>query len=171
MNWESRSRRPTQRASAFWKGLWPAFLEVRAYFPPNLWNGSHFCFWLNDWMGSGVLQTRFPCLFALAQEWQTMVTEYWLDIWWLEFRGRLSAPWSQELLDLLRSLADFRPTVSEIDKWVWDGPCFSARAAYDRPSTLAACQTIWKRKLPLKVKIFGWLLLPSHLPKQHMRIR
>ena len=42
------------------------FLKVRACFRPNLGNGSHFRFWLDDWTGSGVLQAKVPAPFSVG---------------------------------------------------------------------------------------------------------
>ena len=43
--------------------------------------------------------------------------------------------------------------------------------APDLPLTLTLCRSISKRKLPLKVKIIGWLLLWSRFLTRHMRSR
>ena len=157
-----------REASTFWKGLWPVFSKVQAFFHPCLGDDSHFRFWLDEWTGSRVLQSRFPRLYALVRDRHALVSHYWTNAWVPKACGRLSAPHSLELLDLQYCPAAFQPSETETDRWLWFGAVFSTRAAYRRLGTgsppnpaltLAACRLIWKRKIPLKVKIFGWLLL------------
>ena len=59
------------------------------------------------------------------------------------------------------------------DAWVWRGGRFSVRAVYhhfqglestsDSPTILKCCRRLWKCRIPLKIKLFGWLLLRQRL--------
>ena len=58
------------------------------------------------------------------------------------------------------------------DAWIWNGPSFTTRAAYrwlrdqenpEDPLILQRCRVVWKRRLPLKIKVFAWLLLRRRL--------
>ena len=127
-----------------------------------------------------MLQSRFPRLYALVRDRHALVSHCWTNAWVPEARGRLSAPHSLELLDIQHCLAAFQPSEAETDKWLWSSTVFSTRAAYGQlgtgspsnpASTLAACRLIWKRRIPLKVKIFGWLLLRQCLPTRYAHSR
>ena len=67
------------------------------------------------------------------------------------------------------------------DAWIWGRALFSAKAMYESlrgqstfedAQTLRRCWLIWKRRLPLKIRLFAWLLLRRRLMtrafRQHM---
>ena len=69
-------------------------------------------------------------------------------------------------------LADRRLSEAVQDMWVWSGPSFTTQAAYkllrdqensEDPLILQRCRLVWKRHLPLKIKVFAWLLLRRRL--------
>ena len=73
-----------------------------------------------------------------------------------------------------------QPDAAVKDAWVWQGPRFSARGAYGKlmaaeppedPIIVRRCQLIWSRRIPLKIKIFGWLLLRGRLMTRSLRQR
>ena len=64
------------------------------------------------------------------------------------------------------------------DVWVWHQPRFSVKAVYHvlcgqlPPKNIyitQRCSLIWKRHIPLKIRIFGWLLLRQHLITRSVR--
>ena len=78
----------------------------------------------------------------------------------------------QNFLDIEQSLVQLRLVSSVRDAWEWENAPFSIHKAYQRirgrqgtedETTIRACQTIYQQKFPLKVKIFGWLLLRRRL--------
>ena len=78
----------------------------------------------------------------------------------------------QDFLDIEQSLVQLRLVSSVRDAWEWENAPFSVHKAYQRirgrqgtedETTIRACQTIYQQKFPLKVKIFGWLLLRRRL--------
>ena len=64
---------------------------------------------------------------------------------------------------------------------MWTGTRFSARSVYhhlqgldgtpDSAMLLKCCRLIWKGRIPLKIKIFGWLLLRQRLMTGSFRQR
>ena len=66
------------------------------------------------------------------------------------------------------------------DAWVWRQPRFSAKATYrllcgqmppEDPHIIQRCRLVWKRRIPLKIRIFRWLLLRQPLMTRVMRQR
>ena len=85
-----------------------------------------------------------------------------------------------EIISLQELLADRGPSEAAPDAWVWTGPHFSARAAYrllrdqedsDDPLLLLRCCLVRKRHLPLKIKVFAWLLLQQRWMTRSLRQR
>ena len=83
-----------------------------------------------------------------------------------------------ELLRLQELLADQNLSEATQDAWVWSGPSFTVRAVYrllrdqgapEDPILLQRCRLVWKRRLPLKIKIFAWLLLRRRLMTRSLR--
>ena len=77
-----------------------------------------------------------------------------------------------DLLGLQSQLADSRPQEAIRDAWVWRQPRFSAKATYhllcgqippEDSHIIQRCILVWKRRIPLKIRIFGWLLLRQRL--------
>ena len=77
-----------------------------------------------------------------------------------------------ELLSLQELLANRRLSGAAQDAWVWSGPSFTAQASYrvlqdqensEDPLILQRCRLVWKHRLPLKIKVFAWLLLRRRL--------
>ena len=81
---------------------------------------------------------------------------------------------------LQAKLEDLRPTVEERDAWIWRWVPFSAKAIYGRlrgqsttedAQIIRRCRIIWKRRLPLKIRLFAWLLLRRRLMTRTLRQR
>ena len=63
---------------------------------------------------------------------------------------------------------------------MWSGPSFTVRAVYrlfrdqgelEDLLLLQRCCLVWKRRLPLKIKVFAWLLLRRRLMTRSLRQR
>ena len=85
-----------------------------------------------------------------------------------------------DFMSLQVRLANLRPTEEITDAWRWRHSRFSARAIYrllrgQEPLEAAAlvrrCRVIWRKRLPLKIRIFGWLLVRRRLMTRAMRHR
>ena len=77
-------------------------------------------------------------------------------------------------------LADIRPQEETRDAWVWQQPRFSAKATYrllcgqmppEDPHIIQRCRLVWKRRILLKIRIFGWLLLRQQFMTRVMHQR
>ena len=110
----------------------------------------------------------FPLRFALSTNPRAIVAECWDGIWNQTLARALLDQKVEEFLLMQQSTLYKRPQSGAPDGWVWIGAQFSVRGAYKRlcegnheenPSILRACRFIWRRKVPLKVRFFSWLLL------------
>ena len=75
---------------------------------------------------------------------------------------------------------DFRPLEATRDAWVWRQSRFTVKAVYrllcgqlppENVYVTQRCRLIWKRHIPLKIRIFGWLLLQRRLTTRVARQR
>ena len=82
-----------------------------------------------------------------------------------------------ELISLQELLTHHRLSEAVQDPWIWSGLSFTTRAAYrllrdqenpEDPLILQRCRLVWKRRLPLKIKVFAWLLLRRRLMTRSM---
>ena len=96
----------------------------------------------------------------------------WNDAWVPPLPEAVPDQRVAELISLQELLADCCLSEAAHDAWVWSGPSFTTRAAYrlfqdqedsEDPLILQRCRLAWKRRLPLKIKVFAWLLLRRHL--------
>ena len=97
------------------------------------------------------------------------------------FRTPLSGLHGLGLTDFLGLPADTRLLEATRDAWIWRQPRFSAKATYrllcgqmspEDTHIIQRCWLIWKRHIPLKIRIICWLLLRRRLMtravRQHM---
>ena len=77
-------------------------------------------------------------------------------------------PEMADLLTLRSRLTSLRPINGTRDAWVWCHSRFSVQTTYcilcgleppEDPQLLRRCRLVWKQRLPLKIRLFGWLLL------------
>ena len=85
-----------------------------------------------------------------------------------------------DLLNVQSRLADTRPIVEGRDAWIWHRAIFSAKAVYESlrgqstsedAQTLRRCRLKLKQRLPLKIRLFAWLLLRKRLMTRVFRQR
>ena len=166
INW-LKWQTPQRGDSAFMSSLCPVFAVVQALFRPKLGSGAFFHFWLDEWSRNGRLSQSFPRLFALASDVECSARQAWHDAWAPPMPAMLSDQRASELLRLQELLADLRPTDGQ-DGWTWCAMSFSVRAAYRRlkaqagledPLFLRLWRWIWRSRIPLKIRVFLWLLL------------
>ena len=69
---------------------------------------------------------------------------------------------------------------AERDAWEWRGSQFTVREAYrsllateppEDPVLVRRCRLVWRRHIPLKIKVFGWLLIRDRLMTCSLRQR
>ena len=152
----------------FMAGLREYFTHMQPSFCPQLGDGTRFKFWQEDWSGLGQLRNLFPRLYALAPVLGVTVQTQWSDAWCPTIPQALSDQRLADLLILQSWLASMRLTDRIRDAWIWRYSRFSVRAAYHilcgqeppkDPPLIRQCQLVWKQRLLLKIRLFGWLLL------------
>ena len=166
--------------SPFMVGLRGIFPLVQQFFRPQLGDGAIFRFWEDKWSGQGRLADIFPRLYALTPNPSATVQAAWTRAWTPTLPETLSDQRVDDLLNLQAKLEDLRPTVEERDTWIWRWAPFSAKAIYGclrgqsitkDAQILRRCRIIWKRRLPLKIRLFAWLLLRKRLMTRTLRQR
>ena len=104
----------------------------------------------------------------------------WHDTWLPVLPAALTDQRVAELLRLQELLGDRRQVEAAPEMWVWRSSWFSARAAYrllrdqevpEDPLILQQCHLVWKRHLPLKIKVFALLLALRRLMTRALRQR
>ena len=163
---------PQQGDSPFIVDLRGIFSLVQQFFRPQLGDGAIFRFWEDKWSSQGRLADVYPRLYALTPDPSAMVQAAWTRAWTSILPEALLDQRVDDLLNLQAKLEDLRPTMEERDAWIWCWAPFSAEASYGRlrgqsitedAQILRRCQIIWKRRLPLKIRLFAWLLLRKRL--------
>ena len=153
---------------------------VQSFFWPQLGDGTDFKFWEDDWLGQGRLADGFPSLYSLAPTPNITVRAAWTGDWTPPLPLALSDQRVADLLGLQSQLADIRPQVATRDAWVWRQSRFSAKATYcllcgqippEDSHIIQRCRLVWKCRIPLKIRIFGWLLLRQRLMTRVVRQR
>ncbi|GAU20845.1 hypothetical protein TSUD_120370 [Trifolium subterraneum] len=146
-------------------------------------NGESTRFWFDCWSGNKPLCDRFPRLFSVSSQQNSMVRDVVGDgsgllRWDLGWRRRLFV-WEQEQLSvMLDGLPGIEFSERE-DKWRWDQEDdgrFSVMSAYlllgkiftedsmFSTQELKVFRTIWKSQAPSKVIAFSWKLLRNRIP-------
>ena len=153
-------------------GLREYFTHMQPSFCPQLGDGTGFKIWQEDWSGLGRLRDLFPRLYALTPVPGVTVRTQWSDAWCPTLPQALSDQRLVDLMILQSRLASMRLTDGIRDAWIWRHSRFSVRAAYhilcgqeppEDPPLIRRCQLVWKQRLPLKIRLFGWLLLRRRL--------
>ena len=157
--------------------LRPIFSTVRPFFRPQLGFGESFRFWRDEWTGAGRLGQSFPRLFALAPDPECSVRSAWHGAWAPPLPAALS---EQRMTEFLRMQEYLLPRLSTTgdDMWIWGGPKFTCRAVYCRLRDRAGLEDqlllrlwrrVWRSRIPLKIRVFLWLLLRRRLMTKALR--
>ena len=170
---------PQRGDSAFMSSLRPIFPAVQAHFRPKLGSGALFRFWMEEWSGNRRLCQSFHRLFALAPDPECSVCQAWHGAWAPQMPAALSDEQTFDFLRLQELLVNQRPAEG-LDGWTWCEPRFSVRGAYRRlraeaaskdPGFLRSWRRIWRNRIPLKIRVFLWLLLRRRLMTRSLRQR
>ena len=172
---------PSSRGFGLHAGLRPVFTCMQSLFQPRVGDGTSISFWEVNWSGHGSFWACYPSLYALALEFGATVRTVWEANWLPSLPRTLSNQRYVNLIALYTILVPSQLPEREPDAWVWGGGCFSVRAVYrhfqelestsDSPTLLKCCRLFWKCQIPLKIKLFGWLLLCQRLMTQSLRQR
>jgi hypothetical protein len=150
--------------SHFWTGLMKVrdmFLE-RGVFTVN--NGRDIRFWEDRWLGNFTLQQRFPSLYNLVHRKNDIVANVCaMSPLNVSFRRGLVGVNLQNWYNLVSLVVNVSLNNSS-DKFQWglhQNGQYSVKSFYDfiiGNGRVRRDQTVWKLKMPLKIKIFSWYL-------------
>jgi hypothetical protein len=153
-----------QRDSHFWSGLVKVkdeFLNLGHF---HLNNGCNIRFWEDKWMGNYSLKELYPTLFAITRKKHISVASVFSTVPLnILFRRGLVGNNLTLWHNLVGRIAHIRLN-NTYDKFVWglhQNGIFSVKSVYlplISDSRVRLNSTIWKLKLPLKIKIFLWYL-------------
>ena len=131
------------------------------------YNGVYTFFWLDKWLLDSPLQKAFPHLYSHSIDDKVLVATVWQTSLLSNLRNRLTNAAARELDCLLLLLQDFQQVDRPDERSLTHGLAFSAKHAY---SSIVADDSfdphhdfVWASKVPIKVKIFAWLLLRDWL--------
>jgi len=119
--------------------------------------------WRDTWVCETPLKDKFPQLFQISNEPEITVAGAANVGWHMSFRRWLNEGLQtqfRQLRDLLSSFAI--NSDKDKPKWIWgNNGLFSVKSMYDQlciNEVGAQYNLIWKAKLPLKIKIWLWLI-------------
>lgn len=137
-------------------------------------NGKYISFWCDSWLGDTPLCLEYPILYDLCSNKDASVADVASSDWIVQFTIILP-PF---LRDLWYNLATKLNQVQlednrDIVKWnLTNSGKFSVKCLYDyttKSDTGPSYKYIWKAKIPLKIKIFIWLVAQKAiLTKENM---
>ena len=172
---------PRRGVSAFMQGLRPVFTSIQPLFRPRVGDGAILSFWETDWSGHSCFRITHPRLYALALDPAATMRTVSEASWFPSLPSTLSDQRYTDLIALHSALVPIQLSERAPDFWEWRGGHFSARAAYchfqdlesssDSAMLLKCCRLLWKCRILLKIKLFGWLLLRLRLMTRSLRQR
>jgi hypothetical protein len=150
--------------SQFWQGL----MKVRDWYERGTtWkvgNGNRVRFWQDIWLDKCPLKIRFPRLYRISKQQEWSVAQMNEAQWGMDFRRILGEEERAELDELLDALERIEIDDND-DGLIWDlepSGRFSSRSLYrlmTSPGEVdVRMKSIWGEKLPLKIKIFLWMM-------------
>ncbi|MCH82386.1 LINE-1 reverse transcriptase like, partial [Trifolium medium] len=141
-------------------------------------SGDSTTFWNEVWIGDQSLRHRFPRLFGISMQQQSMIQDVgrmsegrwqWELLW-----RRARFQWEQDLYnEFVEIIAPFVP-VDNLDRWLWLGDGtqgYTVKSAYLRLENMVTnrrtlepveefvFKRLWKCAVPSKVRAFAWQLL------------
>ena len=133
-------------------------------------NGRSTRFWLDWWVGTGPLRSRFPNLFLIAtQPGISVAGAFPSGDWVIPFRRTLGQPEIAEWQELLRIVGDTQLSEGQ-DSFSWHlepSRKFSVKSLYSKlclGTPRKHFREIWGIAIPLKIRVFLWQLAWKRLP-------
>ena len=147
--------------------MWNQLLSVKDIYTSGrkmiVGKGDQTSFWKDIWVCDTSLMDKFPQLFEICNETEINVEKAVKQGWQLSYRRWLNEDLQcqhRRLKDLLASFAVNNK--NDKPKWSWENTgIFSVKPTYahlSRNELGAHYKLIWKAKLPLKIKIWLWLI-------------
>lgn len=156
------------RCFSFWSGVLSFIHIYEMGINRIVGNGMNTFFWLDRWMGDCALYCVYPNLFRIAANQQLLVSNAFshslLDIQFTrQLTGILYTEWQHLLNSLPYSSIFTDPSSSDTIFWRWTSSgLFTVHSLYlwlsNRGILNTSYSTLWHAKIPLKIKIFIWLL-------------
>ncbi|KAK1296362.1 hypothetical protein QJS10_CPB15g00774 [Acorus calamus] len=145
----------------------------------RLGNGHRIRFWREWWCGEAPFCIAYPMATQAAENTEATVQELWKVVdgrggWCLQMRRITTETQVGELAALLQLIQSFSPAEERADTAQWEkgsNPSYSVKRGYkwccqDLEAVLgmeAKTLVMWRWKIPLKVKIFLWMLFQKRL--------
>jgi len=147
--------------------VWNDLLKVKDVYRQGrkmiVGNGVKTDFWHDTWCTDAPFSIKFAELFNICNEQNWSVAQIAQRGWRLTFRrwlGETLQNQMRELRDMLTSYA--LNEENDSPKWCWEKPgVFTVKTMYEQlcyNETGAPYMMIWRAKIPLKIKIWMWLV-------------
>nr|XP_051216374.1 uncharacterized protein LOC127333971 [Lolium perenne] len=159
-----------QGGSPFWKSMH----KIKHYFTLGtkltLHNGARTRFWLDWWTGVAPLKDCFLSLFAICEDPEVLVAQYFVNNELAIRLCRSLDPIGMEQWRVLRRLVADVNLGGGPDQVSWhlnSSGLFSVKSMYTKLSqgaTVVYQKDLWSAAVPLKIKIFSWQLALDKLP-------
>jgi hypothetical protein len=161
--------------------VWSDLLKIRQVHLKGreykLNSGKLMSFWLDTWMGKDPLCVAYPILYDLCLKQNSSVCEVAAAGWVVHFKIRLPPVLRDQWYELAAKLntITLKDDKDEV-RWKWSSSKkFTDRSVYQQLASNEggeAFRDIWKAKIPLKIKIFMWMVAQKAiLTKDNMIIR
>jgi hypothetical protein len=151
-------------SSQFWQGLEKAREWYEKGTRWKVGNGKKVRFWHDIWLGNCPLKIKFPRLYRISRQQDFSVSDLREVDWNLDLRRRLGNEEVVEWNDLQEALelAVFSGGEDEVIWALEASGKFTTKSLYRLMKNSGEVDLImtemWKAKLPLKIKIFLWML-------------
>jgi hypothetical protein len=152
----------------------PIYLAGRGY---EVNNGKLVSFWLDPWLDKDPICVMYPILFDLAVNQKCLVYDVAMAEWVIQFKIRLPPIVREQWYRLGTRLNNVVLSDTK-DKVVWrwaPSRKFTVRSIYrhlTKNDNGLSYKAIWKAKIPVKIKIFMWMIAQSSiLTKDNMLAR
>lgn len=145
------------------------FMSISVKFSKG--DGVHIKFWSDHWLEQGPIRQKYPCLYEYAQMKEMAVHQAYINgNWDLKLNTVMDQTAQGEKMQLLAKLNSLPESQDQQDTvtWRWEkSGCFSVKSFYRAlergPLIREEVSNIWKIKGPLRVMIFGWLMLRNRI--------
>lgn len=147
--------------------MWNALLKVKDLYLKGrivkIGNGLDTDFWRDLWCGPISLKDKFQELFAICNEQAKGVASMAVRRWRLTFRRWLDERTQTQLRQLRDMLTScVLSSGKDVTKWKWEkSEVCSVKLMYSHlcsDEVEAPHKKLWKARIPLKIKIFMWLI-------------
>ena len=152
--------------SSFWSGVLKHTDAVELGLTRHLGNGSTILFWKDRWCSELPLSALYPNLFMYTLDPDLLIAEAFVNSsWQLLFTRQLTGILYSEWHNLLTHLQNFVPNLTMPDTLYWRWSSVGKFTVHSFYQWLEfggikniTFKTIWLSKMPLKIKIFLYLL-------------